>query len=232
MPDDALHQRAGEGGAAPVADLCPDLLRLHEKGAGKPLGLVDLDDGRFPLGALAPDVGARLGRLILRSRAELLEAGAGGVKSRLKLVNHLAQALPDRVDLLAQPLQVGIGEVAPGERRILLVKLELEGIELAPQRLRLGRDLERRGRRARRSLRRRVGLAEGDRRAEKAGCQDEPDENLAHRSAPLRPIAVATGNLAALRCGNPGGRAPSTKKRAARPPFFPTAIAPGYSFFG
>ena len=76
------------------------------------------------------------------------------------------------------------GEVAPGERRILLVELELEGIELAPQRLRLDRDLERR-----RSLRRRVGLAEGSRRAEKAGCQDEPDENLAHRSAPLRPIA-------------------------------------------
>ena len=58
------------------------------------------------------------------SRAELLEAGAGGVESRLKLVDDLAQALPDRVDLLAQPLQVGIGEVAPGERRILLVKLE------------------------------------------------------------------------------------------------------------
>ena len=179
-----LHQRAGEGGAAPVADLCPDLLRLDEEGAGKPLGFVDLGDGRFPLGALALDVGARLGRLLLRSRAELLEAGPGGVKSRLKLVDDLAQALPDRVDLLAQPLQVGIGEVAPGERRVLLVELELEGIELAPQRLRLDRDLERRG-----SLRRRVGLAEGSRRAEKAGCQDEPDENLAHRSAPLRPIA-------------------------------------------
>ena len=98
-----LEQRAGEGGAAAVAHLGGQLLGLDQDGAGQPLRLVEFGDGALPLGAVAGDIGALVGVVLLGLGAELFEPRLGGVAFRREVADEGAQALGDRIDPLADP---------------------------------------------------------------------------------------------------------------------------------
>jgi hypothetical protein len=153
------------------------------------LRLVELRHGGFALGAVALRVGALGWRVLLRLRAELIEPRPGAVEARLNLVDGGADALPERVDLLPDALQVGIVEVA-GERRVVLVELCLEGLELGPSGAGLVRDrsLPLLYRRCRcRGRRRRLGLSRPARTGEERRGKGKPEEKAAHRSCPELP---------------------------------------------
>ena len=142
-----LEQRAREDGAAAVAHLGGQLLGLDQDGAGQPLRLIEFGDGALPLSAVAGDIGAFFGGVLLGLRAELFEPGLGGVALRREVGDEGAQALGDRVDALAQALKLGVRQVAPIERGLLLIEVKLKGVELRPQSLGFGRERRRRSRR-------------------------------------------------------------------------------------
>ena len=122
-----LEQRAREDGAAAVAHLGGQLLGLDQDGAGQPLRLIEFGDRALPLGAVAGDVGAFLGVVLLGLGAELFEPRLGGFELRREIGDEGAQALGDGVDPLAQALKLGVRQVAPVERGLLLIEVELGG---------------------------------------------------------------------------------------------------------
>ena len=108
--------------------------------------------GKFllPLVALAGDVGAFRRRLVVRLGAELVEASLDGVGLRRQAVEDVAQRHQGGIDALAHALQVGIRQVAAGERGLRLVEIGPERIDARARRIggRVGSGRGRLGRRA------------------------------------------------------------------------------------
>ena len=100
-----------KAGPALIADLGVQLLGLDEAGATEPLGLVEFRDGRLALGPVLGHVGAFLGLALLRLRPKLAQTRLAGLELRGLFVDNGADLRNDRLDLLADVLEIDVGQI-------------------------------------------------------------------------------------------------------------------------
>ena len=162
--------------------------RPERGGAGEPLRLVELGDGGLALGAVALDVGALLGRVLLRPRRRAGRGGRWPRRAAAASSSTISRRLCQSGSISWRRRCRSASLRSRPERRVLLVELELERVELAAHRPRLVASFERRrlgacraGAPARRAAPRagRPGPCAAA-RTEKCPARSEPQENAAH----------------------------------------------------